>query len=133
VSGFSVSRDDASAPFFDAAGRGVLLIKRCPRCGGHLPPQATRCPDGDSLQWVEASGSASLVSWAVDHAPPLCEELGRPDGQASIFGIVQLDEGPWLQVAILQADAGDLSVGQPMRATFIRPGGGEAVPAFTPS
>ena len=131
MTGFSVERDEASAAFFGAAGRGVLLLRHCRGCGAYLQPQARRCQDSGALEWAEASGRATLVSWAVDYALPLCDELAGPDGGSSAFGIVELDEGPWLQVAIVGADPSELTEGRRMRVLFVRPGGGEAVPAFT--
>jgi uncharacterized OB-fold protein len=131
VSGFQVTRDDASAPFFDAAAEGTLLIRRCPVCGTSYPPQTSRCADSDQLEWVPASGSAVLVSWAVDHAAPLDPVLASPGGGTSTYGFVELSEGPWLEVPIVGVASGDLNVGVAMRVEFVRPGEGEAVPAFT--
>jgi hypothetical protein len=39
-----IRADDRSAPFFAAAARDVLLIKRCARCDRWLDPGATGCP-----------------------------------------------------------------------------------------
>jgi uncharacterized protein len=72
-----VRADSRSGPFFEAAARDVLLIKRCGECGSWLGPEATgctgcgdaRCGDagcGDAgLRWEAASGLGTLVSWAV--------------------------------------------------------------------
>ncbi len=132
MSGFLVVADATSLPFFEAAAVGRLMIKRCTTCGRALPPQARRCTDSDELSWETASGAAVLVTWAVDHVPPLDHELASPDGRTSTFGIVELDEGPWLQVPIVGCEPSSLAVGIAMHATFIRPGDGEALPAFTP-
>ena len=63
---FRIERDDASAPFFDAAREGRLLIKRCGACGRLHPPSQERCGDSDELEWQDASGAATLITWAVD-------------------------------------------------------------------
>jgi uncharacterized OB-fold protein len=131
VSDFSVIRDERSAPFFDATAEGRLLIRHCPVCGTAYPPQARRCSDSDELEWMVATGEGTLVTWAVDHAPPLDATLGSPDGVTSAFGIVELTEGPWMQVPIIDPAPASLSEGTAMRVQFIRPGGGEAIPAFT--
>jgi uncharacterized protein len=133
VTTFRVERDEASAPFFDAAARGTLLIKHCPRCGTSHPPQARHCADGSELEWAPASGGAVLVTWAVDHSPPLDPSLASPDGTGSTFGWVELDEGPWLQAPIVDFDPALLAEGLPLRVRFIQPGGGEVLPAFTPA
>jgi hypothetical protein len=131
VSGFAIERDDASAPFFDAAAEGTLLIRRCPVCGTAYPPNRTRCADSDELEWVAAGGSAVLVSWAIDHAAPLDPALASPAASTSTYGLVELDEGPWLQVPIVGVAPDDLAEGIAMRVQFVRPGDGEAMPAFT--
>jgi uncharacterized OB-fold protein len=130
---FSVTRDGASAPFFDATAEGRLLIRRCPACGTAHPAQARRCTDSDELEWEDASGDAVLITWAVDHSTPLDPVLGSPDGLTSTVGIVELTESPWLQVPIVGADPATLTEGTPMRVQFVRPGDGEAIPAFSPA
>jgi uncharacterized OB-fold protein len=131
MSGYSVERDAASGPFFDATGQGRLLIRRCPVCGTAYPPHQRRCHDSDQLDWVAASGNGVLVTWAVDHAPPLDAVLASPDGVTSTFGLVELDEGPWWQVPIVGVDPASLHEGIAMTVTFVRPGEGEALAAFT--
>jgi len=133
MTGFSVVRDEASAPFFDAANSGDLLIRRCPICGAHYPPGQRRCVDGEQLEWVRASGSAVLVSWAVEHAPALDPVLSGSDGLTSKFGLVELEEGPWMQVPLIDVEDDRLNEGVAMRVKFIRPGDGEAIAAFTPA
>ena len=130
---FRVERDEASAEFFDAAARGTLLIRRCPVCGTQWAPARTRCPAGHALEWTEASGRAVLVTWAVEHEAPLDPALATPSGDTSAFGYVELDEGPWLQVPIVGVDPASLRAGISMQVCFIRPGDGEALPAFTPT
>lgn len=128
MTGFRIERDDASALFFDAAARGVLLLRRCPGCGAVYAPHWQRCWDRDDLEWAEASGEGVLVTWAVDHQDPLDPSLAGPDGHTSVFGFVELTEGPWLQVPIVDTDPAALRAGLPMVVRFLRPGGGEAIP-----
>jgi hypothetical protein len=130
VSDFRVIRDEPSAPFFDATAEGRLLIRRCPVCATAYPPQARCCRDSDELEWMVATGQGTLVTWAVDHFRPLDATLGSPDGLTSVVGIVELTEGPWMQVPIIDPTPASLTEGMAMRAHFVRPGGGEAIPAF---
>jgi uncharacterized protein len=129
---FRVERDELSTPFFEATERGRLLIRRCPNCARAYRPQVEGCGDSDSLGWEAAKGVGILVSWAVDHSTPLDHTLTSPDGSKVTFGIVELDEGPWLQVPIVGCDPSSLEEGMEMHVRFIRPGGGEAIPAFAP-
>ena len=130
---FAVARVDASAPFFDAAAEGTLLIRRCPACDAVYAPHHHGCGDGSSLEWAPAAGTATLQTWAVDHAPALDPLLATPDGSATVLGVVELDEGPWMHVPIVDAEPASLRAGMPMVVHFVTPGGGEAVPAFTPA
>ena len=133
MSGFRIERDDASAAFFDAAARGVLLLRRCPGCGAVYAPNRQRCRDRDDLEWAEASGEGVLVTWAVDHQDPLDPSLAGPDGHTSVFGFVELAEGPWLQVPIVDTDPAGMRAGMPMVVRFLRPGGSEAIPVAAPA
>ena len=128
---FAIARDDASAEFFDAAAEGTLLVRRCPTCSQVYAPHHHGCGDGSELEWVPAAGTASLVTWAVEHSPPLDPLLATPDGSSTILGVVELDEGPWMHVPIVGVDPSSLRAGTPMAVSFVTPGGGEAVPAFT--
>lgn len=124
-----VVRDEASSQFFDAALRGTLLIRRCLVCDVSHSPETSRCPRGHDLEWQEAAGGGSLISWAVDHSPALASSLGAGSGIGSIVGLVELDEGPWIQVAILGADPLQLRVGLGMGVDFVHLGD-EALPVF---
>lgn len=122
-----VRADPRSEPFFAAAARGELLIRRCDRCGHWQAPSASQCPDCDSgsMSWMAASGAGTLVSWSVVHA-----RAGRP---VSVPALVELTEGPWLATGLCLADAdrlGDLRAGQPVVAEFARPADGESYPMF---
>lgn len=132
MSDFAIERDERSAPFFDAAAEGHLLIRRCASCGLAYAPHVARCRDGEDLTWEQTSGEGALVTWAVEHTPPLDAVLASPDGTAVVFGFVELTEGPWLQVPIVDADPATLHAGIAMRVRFVRPGDGEAMPAFAP-
>jgi uncharacterized OB-fold protein len=119
-----IRRDSRCEPFFDAAARDQLLIKRCAECGRWFPaetPGCAQCGAGD-LRWAQACGDGSLVSWAV--VPP-----------ATVLALVELEEGPWLhtQLRCGQTDpAGGLRAGMPVTVRFVHPEEGESYPVFLP-
>jgi uncharacterized OB-fold protein len=131
----AVVRDYASAPFFDAAARGELLLKRGPS-GTVLAPEARTDPitGSSDLQPYVASGEATLVSWAVVHRAPL---PALAESVPYVSAIVELAEGPWLMVRLLVEDPVRLRVGDPMRVRYLRSGDGveeaEVVPVFEPA
>jgi uncharacterized OB-fold protein len=114
-------RDMESAPFFDGTARGELMIKRCDACGHHLRPVALACTvcHGADLSWAVASGEGTIVSWVVVH--------GR-DG-ATVAGVVELREGPWMDARLVDVDPAALAVGHPLAVRFVD-AGEEKVPVF---
>jgi uncharacterized OB-fold protein len=128
-----VARDEASAPYFDAAAAGQLVVRSCSACGRLFPPALVECPAGHALTWVPVSGSATLVTWAVDDGTATAPELANAAGDGEVIGIVELDEGLWLNTALPGVDAVALREGLPMRVEFLALGGGEPVPVFVPA
>jgi uncharacterized OB-fold protein len=123
-----VAADGRSVPFFEAAGRDVLLIKRCASCGHWLDPQATDCTDCGSADppWAAASGRGALISWAVPHHK---QEM---PGMAAVLALVELDEGPWLHTCLDGGDDAGLHPGLRLVAHFEHPDEGESYPVFRP-
>ena len=125
-----VRADPRSAPFFEAADRGELMIRRCDGCGLWLAPSASGCPlcgEDTEPSWAVASGLGTLVSWSVVHP--------RQGGQVAVPALVELAEGPWLAAGLRLAQAAELAelhAGQPVAAKFIRPAGGASYPVFCP-
>lgn len=119
-----IDRDDASAPFFDAANEGTLVIRKCP--DDHLSaPQTSTCPRCQSteLSWTPASGKATLASYSIIH------RRGAADLPVAI---VELDEGPWMRMQMQDVDGHELRVGLPVQVRFAAPEGGEPLPYAVP-
>jgi uncharacterized OB-fold protein len=125
----AVQRDDRSAPFFDAAAKGQLLIKRCTGCEHFLPPARIRCRVCQSalLEWVPASGAASLVSWIVVHGRPVSPDA---EPERSWVGLVELEEGPWIYAALVDVDESELTAGVGLSVDFVTPADSEPLPVF---
>jgi uncharacterized OB-fold protein len=129
----SVTRDDASAQFFDAAAHGVLLYQRCSACahaqlpiGGSVRTRCRNCGANEAV-WTPASGAATLVSWT---SSPVRTAQGAEPGP--VIGLVQLAEGPWLETQLrgLTGAPDQLREGAPFHVGFERPEGSEAIPVF---
>ncbi|MDT7566873.1 MAG: uncharacterized protein QOG76_5497 [Pseudonocardiales bacterium] len=123
-------RDGASAPFFDAASAGRLLLRRCRPVGHWNAPAALTCTECGqaTLEWADSAGTGSVLSWAVVHHKP--GPAGTP--AATPVAIVQLDEGPWLRGPLRLAEGARPRSGLRVRVAFERAGGGEPVPVFLP-
>jgi uncharacterized OB-fold protein len=128
MSGRHAVRDDASAPFFDAARREELCIQRCGNCGHVESPDARICARCESiaLSWIHASGGGSLITWAVVHRPP---HPAFADLVPYVAGIIELDEGPWMHARLLGPPR-SLQPGASMRVVFLHDEGDESIPAF---
>jgi uncharacterized OB-fold protein len=125
--GLGVIRADArSAPFFEAAARDELLIKRCGRCARWLGPEATGCAGCGQAGpgWEVACGRGTLVSFAG-----ALEAVGEL--ATGVLALVELDEGPWLHTRLV-ADPAAAVVGMAVAARFEHPAEGESYPVFWP-
>jgi uncharacterized protein len=127
-----VTRDAATAEFFDGAAAGQFLLRHCTVCDALSAPQAAQCErcSATALDWRPASGNAMLVSWTVSHGKP------GPSGEAdrTILAIAELAEGPWWWSQVVDAGPARLAVGTPLRIRFHRHDAqSEAVPVFSPA
>jgi hypothetical protein len=132
-----VSRDAATAEFFDGTAAGQFLLRHCAACGALSAPQAAQCEQccSTALDWRPASGDAILVSWTVAHgraAVPAGDAAGT--ASRTILGIGELAEGPWWWSQIVDAEPAQLRAGIPLRISFRRyDAQHEAVPVFVPA
>ncbi|MFF2059919.1 Zn-ribbon domain-containing OB-fold protein [Rhodococcus qingshengii] len=121
-----LQRDTWSAPFFDAAALGELVILRCQDCNEWSAPQARRCAfcSSDRVTWTKVTGQGEVVSWTAPHL-----REGQTTKPAYVVAIVQLPEGPWIYVQS-RADI-ELRVGQVVTIEFASIDGGEHLPVIS--
>jgi len=111
--------------FWDAAGQGKLLYKKCAACGEpHFYPRP-HCPFcfSDKVEWQEASGRGTIYTYSV---------MRRAPGPYAI-AYVTLAEGPTMMTNIVDCDLDGITIGQPVRLVFKASEGGPQVPMFTPA
>jgi uncharacterized OB-fold protein len=114
-----------TAPFWDAAAQGKLLIKTCRACGvAHYYPRAL-CPFcfSDQTEWTPAKGTGTIYSYSV---------MRRAEVPYAI-AYVTLDEGPSMMTNLVQCDFDTLRIGQRVKLVFTPTEGGPPVPTFTPA
>lgn len=130
----AVDRDEDSAAFFDAAADGTLLVRR--GLGGMLlGPEARTCPETGSavLDQIPVSGSGALVTWATVHRAPLPI---LASAVPYVSAVVELAEGPWMMVRLIDVDGAELRAGLPVEVVFVQSGsaddrpGHETLPVF---
>ena len=61
--------DDISAPFFDGARNGRLMLQHCTACTRWSFPVRERCPHcfAARLEWRAASGRGTLYTFTIMH------------------------------------------------------------------
>jgi uncharacterized protein len=124
--------DERSQPFFDGAKRGELMIQRCTACGASLAPGSRACTEclSEAIEWVPASGRATLFTFAVMHQkyhPGFFDELPYN------ITVVELAEGPRLNTNVVGIPNDQLRVGMPLVVTFEDVGDSVVLPKFRPA
>jgi hypothetical protein len=114
--------DPLTAPYWEAAREGRLVVQRCLKCGHLRWLPAELCPEclSDQGEWTPLSGAGTVWSFAVYHRAmhPAFAEL-----VPYTVGLVELDEGPRM-VGVLRTSTGDadadgeVHIGDPVSAVF---------------
>jgi uncharacterized protein len=123
--------DPETQPFWDAARSGTLLIRRCGDCGRfHFYPRPF-CPVcwSSNVEWVEASGRATLYTWSVvrrNDLPPFGERVPY------VAAVVDLDEGPRMMTNVVDCAFDALEVGMPLEVLFQETSEDVTIPVFRP-
>jgi uncharacterized OB-fold protein len=111
--------------FWDAAGEGKLLIKKCNACGQvHFYPRPN-CPFcfSDNTAWQQASGQGTIYTYSVMRRAPV----------PYVIGYVTLAEGPTMMTNIVDCDLDGIKIGQKVKVVFKPSDGGPPVPCFAPA
>ena len=118
--------DAFTRPYWEAAGQGTLLLRRCRACGRahHYPREF--CPHcwSEDVAWETASGRAALYTWSVVHRNQLPPFAGRTPYVAAV---VDLAEGPRMMTEIVRCAAEELRAGMALEAAFRH-----GIPVFRP-
>ena len=113
-------------PYFQAAGEGKLLLKKCNQCGQHHHYPRAMCPFcwSDKVEWVQAKGTGEIYTYTVTRR-------GGPVPYCIAY--VQLDEGPRMMTNIVDTDLDTIKLGQKVKVVFKKTEGGQSVPCFAPA
>lgn len=113
-------------PYFDAAGQGKLMLKKCNDCGEvHHYPRAL-CPFcwSDKVEWFQAKGTGQIYTYSVTR---------RGGPTAYCIAYVTLDEGPKMMTNIVDCDLDTVRIGQKVKVVFKKSENGTSVPMFAPA
>jgi|SRR4051794_29509523 uncharacterized OB-fold protein len=130
--------DEHSAPFFDGARDGLLMLRRCRACatymspvagiGAPVRPRCVACFSGD-LEWAPSGGRASLYSFVIMHQrydPAFAQDIPYN------IVVVVTEEGVRLTSQVVGCPNDALAIGMALEVVFERMGDGVAVPKFRP-
>ncbi|MFD9668005.1 Zn-ribbon domain-containing OB-fold protein [Rhodococcus sp. NPDC059968] len=118
--------DDASAPFFEGAARGELMLQFCESCDVYMWPVKYRCLHcfAPAVVWRAASGGATLYSLTVVHqAHP---RFASP----YVLATVETQEGVRFNASLVGENAASIPIGSELIADFDRTEKPFTVPRF---
>ncbi len=119
-----------SAPYWQAAREGRLVVQRCDACGHlQLYPRSlcTRC-SGERLGWQDASGRGRVKSFTViRRAVSAAYEPDVP----YVVALIALDEGPTLMSNVVGCPPEAVRIGAPVRVRFDAWTPEVTIPVFT--
>ena len=112
--GLDLAYDETSAPFFEGAARGVLVLQRCRSCERWMWPVKYRCIHcfAAGVEWRSASGRATLYSLSVVRQ----QYPGFPS--AYVIATVETDEGVRFNTSLVGEDVENTAIGSALVAVF---------------
>jgi uncharacterized OB-fold protein len=124
--------DELTAPFFDGARDGRLMLQHCTACNEWSFPVRERCPHcfAAKLEWRAASGKGTLYTFAVMH------QVMNPGFAASVpYNVCQIDlaEGVRMVSNIVGIPNDALRIGMNLEVFFDDVGENVRIPKFRPA
>ena len=116
--------------FWAGTAEGELRVQRCGGCGALRHPPGPMCPScgtlaADPREYVVAAGTGDVYSYVVHHHPPV------PGKKLPIvIALVQLAEGVRMTGELLGVAPGQVRIGLPVRAEFVRVDDDLTLPAW---
>ena len=109
--------DNVTAPFWEAAKQGRLLIQRCPGCGARQFYPQISCREclSEELEWMEAEGQGTVYSYTIIHRAP--NRPFEPDVPYTV-ALVDLEEGCRMLTNVVDVSPEDVRVGMPVEVLF---------------
>ena len=119
-----------SAPYWEGAREGRLLLQRCGDCGAlrFFPRYLCTACGSDRVEWAEASGRGTVHSFTIVHRAAFPEFQARTP---YVVALIDLEEGPRMMTNIVGDDALEVAIGDAVIVEFEARGTkGAKVPQF---
>jgi uncharacterized OB-fold protein len=124
--------DKISAPFFDGAREGRLMLQHCTACNQWSFPVRERCPHcfAAKLEWRQASGRGSLYTFTIMH-----QVMNPAFASAVPYNVAQIDlvEGVRMTSNVVGIGNDALRIGMQLEAVFEAADGDVRIPKFQPA
>ena len=104
-------------PFWDGCKAHELRIQRCAACGHNQFFPRIYCQScfGDRIEWVRASGRATVASFTIVRRPV---SAAFAADVPYVVALVRLEEGPTMMTNIVGCDPEQVRIGMTVEATF---------------
>jgi uncharacterized OB-fold protein len=124
--------DRLTAPYWEGARQGRLLLQSCGGCGHVWHPPLPICPQcrAKNYTWQPARGGGVVYSFTIVHHAAHVAVDGRTP---YLVALVTLDEGPRVVGNILGCAIGDMRIGMKVSVTFQTIAPGVVLPQFEPA
>jgi uncharacterized OB-fold protein len=122
---------ELTAPYWDAAREGRLVVQHCRGCDAVWHPPLPRCPHchGADLDWATASGRGAVHTYTIVDHPT---HVALNDAVPYVVAMIELEEGPRLIANVRECAPEDVRVGMPVRVVFERVDAETVLPQFVP-
>jgi uncharacterized OB-fold protein len=116
--------------FWAGTAAGELRVQRCGGCGALRHPPGPMCPSCGTMSsrppgYVVAAGTGEVYSYVVHHHPPV------PGKKLPVvIALVQLSEGVRMTGELLGVAPGQVRIGLPVRAEFVKVDDDLTLPAW---
>ena len=118
-----------SAPYWEGAKNGRLLVRHCKACDTfHFMPRHL-CPNcwSDSLDWTESTGLGTVYSYTVIRRAPLAVFAPLVP---YVVALIELEEGVRMMANIMGEHALSVQIGDKVKVMFEKRGEDAVVPQF---
>jgi uncharacterized OB-fold protein len=105
-----------SAPHWDGAKQGRLMVQRCDSCNHYVFIPRNRCTHcfEDSLRWVESTGRGVIYSYTIIHRAP------HPAFETPYCAaVITLEEGWSMLSHVIGAEMDEIAVEKRVRVDFL--------------
>jgi uncharacterized OB-fold protein len=105
-----------SAPHWEGAKQGRLMVQRCDDCHHHVFPPQPACGAcfSPNLTWVPSSGRGTIYSYTIIHRPP-DETFETPYCAA----IIEVNEDWYMISNVIGTPMEEIAVGLPVEVAFV--------------